>query len=186
MVSTFALEQVTSSDHLALLCTLPEDIGCWNTGQHVPVIRQDRLNFADLDNLAPLFCAELEGVRDQCTDLASLERCMWTTAKDVFGLQKAGGGKPYVNKTVLAFRKAIRVAKRLLRWYTRPDVVSDPPHAQWQDLHNRLQRAQCMAKVDSMFGHDAPQWQLMSPTSLKSALRQCIRDLRGDIRREMR
>ena len=186
VVSTFALEQVTSSDHLALLCTLPEDIGCWNTGQHVPVIRQDRLNFADLDNLTPLFCAELEGVRDQCTDLASLERCMWTTAKDVFGLQKAAGGKPYVNKTVLALRKAIRVAKRLLRWYSRPDEVSDPPREQWQDLHDRLLRAQCVAKADSMFGHDAPQWQLMSHTSLKSALRQCIRDLRGDIRREMR
>ena len=171
MVSSYALKrEVTCSDHQAVLCTLDGDTGCWNIGQHVPVVRQDRLNLTNIDNLAPLFCSELERQRDRCTDLASLEQCMWTSAQAVFGVQKAGGGKPFINKSTLALRKAIRVARRLLRLYSSRDDIGDPPCTQWQDLHDRLILAGCATHLDSLFGPESSLWQAMPRVATQTHL----------------
>ena len=56
LVQTMSLVQdVTQSDHHALLCSLKEEVGCWNAGQHQPVVLRPRLILDDLDNLAPMF-----------------------------------------------------------------------------------------------------------------------------------
>jgi len=86
-VSSFALvHDVTASDHHAVLCTLKEEFGGWNAGQHLPVTVQDRLDLSNLDNMAPLFQAQLAEVQSQCTTLEDLEQLMWDSAKQVLGV----------------------------------------------------------------------------------------------------
>ena len=178
--------EVTSSDHQALLCTLKEDVGCWNVGQHVPVVRQDRLNLSDLDNLVPLFCSTIDAHQDKCTDLESLERQMWNTAQEVLGLQKQAGGKPFLNKAVAALRKAIKVARRLLRFYSHAPHTKATHAATWQELGQRLTTANASAQAAIFFGDPDPHWPTMTRTTLKSALKQCVYDLRETIRTEIR
>ena len=152
----------------------------------MPVVSQDRLNLSDLDNLVPLFCSTIDAHQDKCTDLESLERQMWNTAQEVLGLQKQAGGKPFLNKAVAALRKAIKVARRLLRFYSHAPHTKATHAATWQELGQRLTTANASAQAAIFFGDPDPHWPTMTRTTLKSALKQCVYDLRETIRTEIR
>lgn len=90
-----------------VLCTLKEEAGGWNAGQHIPVTVQDRLDLSNLDNMAPLFQAQLTEVQSECTTLEDLEQLMWDSAKQVLGVVRQARAKPFLNHAVLSLRKAI-------------------------------------------------------------------------------
>jgi hypothetical protein len=112
------VHEVTSSDHSALRVYLQQDVGCWNAGQHKPIVTRQCLDFSELDNLAPEFQRKLTEIRDQCTDLESLEKAMWDSGVHVCGLKPGNTGrKPFLNNRVLKLKQAIRAARTLLYMY---------------------------------------------------------------------
>ncbi len=192
------LRDATTSDHHALLVTLTPDVGCWNSGQHKPIVCREQLNFTEIDNLAPGFQTKM--LEALSTLLASVplevvEQTMFTVAKGVFGLQKVPtGGKPFINHVVLAMKKAIRTLHTLLKKYTHPpscspQQTSDSPSALWDKLKTNLTLAGCKeqaAKFFTQLDADAAlpdAWTTMSSTDAVSAIRQCTAALRVSIRK---
>lgn len=186
--SVFLIHDITTSDHHALLCTLHEEFGSWNSGQHLPIIQQERLDLSNLDNLAPLFQSHLESAQLQCTDLESLEKLMWESAKSVLGVVKQARAKPYLTRTVLSLRKAIRVARRLQRLYTSSHAPSSLGDV-WAGLQHWLQEAGNTSQLEVFFHTnpaDPQQWAEMSADDVIQHLVQCVKELRASIVTEMR
>ena len=192
--SCIVCKDVVESDHYALLTTLAQAEGCWNAGQHKPAARQERLDLTHLEDLAPEFARRLDEQQAALTDgLESLEEIMWDTAKEVFGLQKAGQGrKPFLNHVVTSSRKLIRTMRNLLRHYSREGSVDDPS-GMWQKLQSlgqKFQRPTIHADFfESREGADIaaahPRWTQMSSSDLKDLIRTNISGLRLEIRNEI-
>ena len=114
------IKDFTTSDHHAVLVTFKPDAGCWNAGQHKPIVQCETLDLTELEDLAPEFQGRLSPLLKECQDLAEVEDALWTIGVEVLGLQKQRSGRrPFLNHKVLLLKKAVCSLRQLLQAYAR-------------------------------------------------------------------
>jgi hypothetical protein len=146
------------------------------------------LNFAELDNLAPEYQRKLTESQINCSDLAALEKAMWTAASDVFGLKPGNSGRrPFVNQQVLKLKQTIKVARTLLYMYNRGDVIADRAKTQWLRFRAKVLGADCASLCSVFFtgtdevGNVQDLWCDLTDDVCKEGLKACITSLRAQI-----
>ena len=165
MHSCKVVHDVTSSDHSALWVYLQLEVGCWNAGQHKPIVTRPCLDLSKIDNLAPEFQRKLNAVRTQCVDLESLEREMGAQATEVCGLKPSNTSrKPFLNNSALKLKTAIKGCRTLLYMYNRGGVVETKICSEWNSWKGKLVASDCVPLLLPFFteggspGHQTEAW----------------------------